>query len=174
MAGCALPPLAGAPIAVAYRDGVRVLRGRLVHIGGHEMHAATWIRSRRMVLDTALRRDREEWRRIVVHELFHFAWARLGNNARRAWHELLRREFAAHAKGELGWSAEWRKDKLIPIGLDRSTRQARDYACEAFCDTAAWLYAGLDSHEEFTLPARWRKPRRLWFIQHFGDRAVPL
>lgn len=159
---------------VRYRRSVRVARGKLVAKGGHEMHAATFLRSRRMVFESQLRLDPAEWRRIVVHELFHFAWVRLGNNARRSWHELLCAEFAAGARGELGWSAEWRKERLSRERLRAATRLARDYACESFCDTAAWLYAGLDGHGEFTLPARWRKPRRLWFIQHLGDRAVPL
>jgi len=174
VAGCDLPALDGRPIAVSYRTPLLVRQGRLVATGGQEMHAASFLRKRRLVLDGALRRDPAEWRRIVVHELFHFVWVRLGNSARRCWHELLRAEFAGHAKGELGWSAEWRKERLTADALRRPTRLAREYACESFCDTAAWLYAGAGRHPEFTLPARWRKPRRLWFIQQFGERAVPL
>lgn len=138
------------------------------------MHAAAFIRRRRLVLDGALRANPAEWRRIVVHELFHFVWVRLGNPARRSWHRLLEAEFAAKARGELGWSAEWRKQRLAGSGRGPAARPWREYACESFCDTAAWLYATAGNHEEFTLSARWRKPRRLWFIQHFGDRAVPL
>lgn len=138
------------------------------------MHAASYIRWRAMVLDGDLRSDPNEWRRIFVHELFHFVWVRLGNPARDRWRALLAIEFRARARGELGWSAEWRKKELTWNHIARGTARWKDYACESFCDTAAWLYAGVPGHEEFTLSRTWREPRRRWFIQQFGDRAIPL
>jgi hypothetical protein len=42
-------------------------------------------------------------------------------------------------------------------------RQWSEYACESFCDTAAWAYAGAGEHAEFTLAARWSEARRAWF-----------
>ena len=159
---------------MSYRAPLLVRRGAFVDKDGQPMHAASFLRSRLIVFDGELRGDANEWRRIFVHELFHFAWMRLGNPARAAWRSLLCAEFQAHARGELGWSAEWRK-KLLTLGhVKKGSPHWREYACESFCDTAAWLYAGLDNHDEFTLSRSWRKPRRLWFIQQFGDRAIPL
>jgi hypothetical protein len=138
------------------------------------MHAATFLRQRLIVLDGELRADANQWRRIFVHELFHFVWPRLGNPARAQWGAHLAAEWRQRARGELGWSAEWRKKLLQNRHVQSDGRQWREYACESFCDTAAWLYAGLDGHEEFTLAPKWREPRRRWFIQQFGDRAIPL
>jgi hypothetical protein len=39
----------------------------------------------------------------------------------------------------------------------------REYCCESFCDTAAWLYSGVQVHSEFTLAGRYRHRRRVWF-----------
>ena len=72
-------------------------------------------------------------------------------------------ELRASAAGELGWSAEWRKDKLTRADARRRTLRWRRYACESFCDTAAWLFAGLRKHDEFTLAGRARRLRRQWF-----------
>ena len=66
-------------------------------------------------------------------------------------------------RGELGWSAEWRKDALGADDVAGRTRRWREYCCESFCDTAAWLYSGVERHEEFTLGERWRRGRRAWF-----------
>jgi hypothetical protein len=138
------------------------------------MHAASFLRRRHVVLDGELRTNPNEWRRVFVHELFHFAWLRLGNPARESWRGQLQGEFEARIRGELGWSAEWRKKTLNSLDISDGSPRWKEYACESFCDTAAWLYAGLLAHDEFTLPRKWREPRRRWFIQQFGDRAVPL
>jgi len=45
-----------------------------------------------------------------------------------------------------------------------------DYVCESFCDTAAWLYAGVHHSPDFTLAARWRNFRRSWFEDTFGAK----
>jgi len=132
---------------------------------GGEAHAATFLNQRRIVLASALRRNAAERKRILTHELFHFVWRRLGNPARNAWRALLAGEFASHARGELGWSAEWRKKRVLHGHIQSGNRLWRDYSCEAFCDTAAWLYSGLRNHEEFTLARKWRNLRRAWFVE---------
>jgi len=150
-----LPPLSGRPIRVEMRST----------LGPNS--AATSIPRRLILLDAEVLAHRGEFERILVHELFHFAWVRLSNGKRRSWEQVLREEFTSHTPGELGWSAEWRKAKLDRSDARRRTPRWRRYACESFCDTAAWLYAGLRAHDEFTLPASARRPRRTWFREHF-------
>lgn len=104
---------------------------------------------------------------MFVHELFHFVWLRAGNPLRLAWEARLRAERGARARGELGWSAEWRGRALRPQDVTGRSRRWRAYCCESFCDTAAWLYSGVHGHAEFTLGARFRAGRRQWF-----ERAV--
>ena len=169
-----MPALTGAAIRVSYKTPLLVKHDEIVETGGQEMHAASFLRYRHIVLEGDLRGKPNEWRRVFVHELFHFAWMRLGNSRRASWAELLRSEFEARARGELGWSAEWRKKSVAKHDIESRTAHWREYACEAFCDTAAWMFAGLGQHGEFTLSRKWREPRRRWFIQQFGDRAVPL
>lgn len=156
--------LRGAPIRVTFRANLRVARGRIVRAGGEEVHAATFLRRRRIVLDEALRRNGRELQRILVHEVFHFAWLRLSNAVRRSWEDVLAGELARGREGELGWSAEWRKKELGPRDIDRRTRRWREYCCESYCDTAAWLFAGLTAHDEFTLGAAARRRRSAWFF----------
>ena len=127
---------------------------------GQPVFAGSFLRKREIVLDWALRDDADERARILVHELFHFVWLRMGNPRRASWGAVLQRELAARARGELGWSSEWRKRAAVVF---------RDYACESFCDTAAWWYAGLVQHEEFTLASRWRVKRRAWFEANVVD-----
>jgi hypothetical protein len=150
-----LPPLSGRPIRVEMRST----------LGPNS--AATSIPRRLILLDAEVLAHRGEFERILVHELFHFAWVRLSNEKRRSWEQVLREEFTSHTPGELGWSAEWRKARLDRSDARRRTPRWRRYACESFCDTAAWLYAGLRAHDEFTLPASARRPRRTWFREHF-------
>jgi hypothetical protein len=128
-----------------------------------EVHAGGFLRRREIVLDEALRRDGGELARILTHEVFHFVWLRLGNGRRQEWEMLLREEWARRARGELGWSAEWRKLRLTADDGPRRPRRWREYACESFCDTAAWVYAGDGGHAEFTLRPRFRAARRAWF-----------
>ena len=156
-----LPPLDGKPIRVAVRRS----------LGPY--HASTSIPRRTILLDGGVLARRGEFERIVIHELFHFVWVRLSNATRRDWEAVLIGEFARGVRGELGWSSEWRKDTLaLRTARVRDARwrgafvrdaRWRRYACESFCDTAAWMFAGLGSHDEFTLPARARSARRRWF-----------
>jgi hypothetical protein len=145
------PQLAGRPIRVEVRRS----------LGSHL--AAASIPRRVILLDSEVFARRGEFERILIHELFHFAWVRLSNQQRRAWEDILMHELAAKGAGELGWSAEWRKDMLSPKDIRRRTPRWRRYACESFCDTAAWLFAGLRKHDEFTLASPLRRLRRQWF-----------
>ncbi len=86
----------------------------------------------------------------------------------------MRTELAAGTRGELGWSAEWRKDALQSGDVRLRTRHWREYCCESFCDTAAFLYSGVRRHPEFTLAARFRGRRRAWFESSVGNRELPL
>jgi hypothetical protein len=146
-----LPVLAGRPIRVSVRPS----------LGPHL--AATSIPRRTVLLDSEVLRRRGEFERILVHEIAHFIWVRLSNATRRGWEQVLAHEIGVHARGELGWSAEWRKRKLAPTDLPGRTPAWRRYACESFCDTAAWRFSGLKLHDEFTLAERYRGVRRVWF-----------
>jgi hypothetical protein len=156
-----LPPLSGRPIRVEIRQS----------LGPHL--AATSIPQRLILLDSQTLRERGEFERILVHEIFHFAWLRLSNQSRWSWEDVLRSELDTRAKGELGWSAEWRKLKLTRLDRDRRTPAWRRYACESFCDSAAWLYSGLADHTEFTLALRFRQRRSAWFGNHLTN-PIPI
>lgn len=169
-----VPDFSGAPLAVEYLDSPRAWRGKL-HTGpgpGVGVHAGSFIRQRRIVLDSALLRRPREHRRILVHELFHFAWVRLGSPSRDCWSALLARELSARARGELGWSAELAKSRLLPGDIEANHARWRRYLSESFCDTAAWLFAGAGSHAEFTLATRHRNARRQWFRALLQRRPV--
>jgi hypothetical protein len=158
-----LPSLSGRPIRVELR---RTLGPHL---------AATHIPRRRILLDSELLAHPGEFERILVHEIFHFAWVRLSNQTRRSWEDLLAFELAGRAPGktggELGWSSEWRKNKLTRADIRGRTPGWRRYVCESFCDTAAWLCAGLRSHDEYTLAAGARRLRRSWFASYLLRRS---
>jgi hypothetical protein len=196
-----LPPLSGRPIRVELRPS----------LGPHL--AATSIPRRLILLDAELLRTSDDFDRILVHEIFHFAWLRLSNQSRRGWEAVLQSELNPRAAGdlargepgrgepgrgelgdgglgwgepgrgklgkgelgggELGWSAEWRKQKLTRADRTRRSPAWRRYACESFCDSAAWLYAGLRHHDEFTLAPLYRRRRRVWFQRQFPP-ATPI
>ena len=157
-----MPPLSGAPVRVEVTRGLRDRRG--------PVHAGSFLRERRVVLDCT----RAEFPRILAHEVAHFIWLRLGNPARRSYEAVVRAEIAARATGELGWSAEWRKRSLRAGDVEGRTGRWREYCCESFCDTAAWLYSGVEWHGEFTLRARWRQSRRTWFAEVLGNRTLSI
>ncbi|HLH39184.1 MAG TPA: hypothetical protein VKX39_08560 [Bryobacteraceae bacterium] len=158
-----LPAFSGQPIRVELRRP----------LGPHL--AASSMKRRVILLDPAVLDGRGEFERILIHEIFHFAWLRLGNRARRDWEQLLCREIRARARGELGWSAEWRKTKLRESDIAGRSPAWRRYICESFCDTAAWRFAGLRRHAEFTLPRRFCGARRRWFDAAFSpSRTIPL
>jgi hypothetical protein len=127
------------------------------------VHAGAFIRERRIAFDADLAADPQEFARIFVHEVFHFVWLRLGNPRRWSYEALLRDEMRGGARGELGWSAEWRKQALAARDAARRTQRWREYVCESFCDTAAWIFSGVPAHREYTLARRFRERRRQWF-----------
>ena len=143
-----LSPSNGKPIRLVWNAALRD--------GPRPAIAGADIRKREIHLHPTLRRQPAERSRILTHELFHFVWVRLGNPRRATWKQLLETELAAHARGELGWSSQWRKANL--------PRNFPNYACEAFCDTAAWLFSNCPEHEEYTLANKWRGRRRAWFL----------
>ncbi len=142
-----LPTLSGRPIEVRIHPS----------LGPHL--ASTFIRRRLILLDSEVLARRGDFERILVHELFHFVWIRLSNAVRRDWERTVQRELDRRARGELGWSAERRKRKLTIGEAQRRGRAWRLYACESFCDTAAWCFAGLKTHDEFTLALAYRRAR---------------
>jgi hypothetical protein len=157
-----MPPLRGLAVRVDVVRGLRDRRG--------PVHAGAFLRERRIALSCT----RAEFSRIFVHEVCHFIWLRLGNAVRRSYEEMVRAELAARARGELGWSAEWRKNALRAEDIAGRTRRWREYCCESFCDTAAWLYSGRRSHGEFTLAARHCRGRRGWFAVALGNRTLSI
>jgi hypothetical protein len=157
-----LPALAGTPVRIQNARGLRDRRGAV--------HAGAFVRERRIAFDCS----RAEFPRIFAHELAHFLWFRLGNPARRSYETLVRGELRERAPGELGWSAEWRKRGLRAGDLQGRSRRWREYCCESFCDTAAWLYSGVKRHEEFTLAGRFRSRRRTWFAGRMGARRLSI
>ena len=160
-----MPPLSGMPVRIESASALHDLRDRYGPV-----HAGSFLRERRIAFDCT----RAEFPRIFVHEVAHFAWLRLGNGRRWSFEEVLRAELARGAAGELGWSAEWRKDALSAADVGARTRRWREYCCESFCDTAAWQYSGVRRHDEFTLgPAR-RHERRQWFSRNLGRRTLSI
>jgi hypothetical protein len=170
-----LPEADGKQIRVRFLPNLHSHRGHLVSdTVGQPIHAASDLRRRTIVLDAGLPEHPSELRRILVHELFHFGWASLGTPRRKSWEQLIEDEWARGARGELGWSSEYRKKALRKIAAERNPRCWRDYLCESFCDTAAWLYAGLGSHAEFTLAPRFTKSRAAWFRECFQSRKLSI
>jgi len=160
-----VPALRPSPIRVRFLPELSVSYGKLRSrkAGGTLVHGASYPKRREMVLDAALFENRREFARILVHEVFHFAWPRLSNAVRRSFEELLDSEFRRGARGELGWPSELVKRRLSAEDVDGRSRRWREYACESFCDTAAWLYSGLRTHPEWTLGTQYRLRRAAWF-----------
>ena len=137
---------------------------------GEAVHAGSFLPKRRIILDRGLFAHSNNATRILLHEMFHFAWVRLSNAQRLSWELLLRDE--GGARGELGWSSEWRRRELAREDAESRSKRWREYACESFCDSAAWRFGALRSHVEFTLAARWRERRAAWLDAQFAGRAV--
>jgi hypothetical protein len=172
-----LAALEGRSVSLRFLPALTADRRRLYsnRPHGQAVYAGSFIRKRQIVLDRELEGQPRELARILVHELFHFAWVRLGNPARRSYEALLREEWKRRARGELGWSAESRKRGLSePAMRVSASRSWRDYLCESFCDTAAWIYSGVRRHPEYTLAARHRNRRAEWFRSVFQRGAIPI
>ena len=147
---------------VRYRPNLRDTAGKAAH-------AATFIRDRIIVLDLDLKHDPRERERILLHELFHFVWVRLGNPRRLDWEVLLRAEWEVRARGEAGWSSEWRKRDLSSQDVAGRSRAWREYCCESFCDTGAYVAGANDG--EVTLSRKRLSARVAWFASVFGGEA---
>lgn len=156
----------GGPLTLRFTVHPRTNRGKLGsgEGAGVAVHAGSFLRKREIVLDAALLASPAELVRILTHELYHFVWMRLPNRVRRSYEDLVAAECRRRARGELGWSSEWRKESLTARDRRERTRRWRDYVCESFCDTAAWMFREAGRHPEFTLDMTSRKRRRAWFL----------
>jgi hypothetical protein len=155
-----LPERLSKSIRISVRPDLKAHRGKLLSgrdQPGTPVHAASFIKRREIVLETRLLKRPAKLKLILVHEAFHFVWARLGNQRRSSFAGLIAAELAGRARGELGESAESAK-----------AGDLKNYVCESFCDTAAWMYSGVRSSSEFTLAKRWQVKRRRWFQSQFG------
>jgi hypothetical protein len=84
-------------------------------------------------------------------------------------------EWNSGGRGEAGWSAEWRKQKLSDADVSGRSRRWREYCCESFCDSAAWIMGGIDSKaSEVTLGQARRRARLTWFSAYFPDHRFPI
>jgi len=155
----------GEAIPIEFRPNLRAR--------GSEVHASTFLHRRLIILDSALLRNRPERERILAHEIFHFVWWK-APAIRAAYADRIHQEFASGIKGEMGWSAEWRKLELKPADLKHHTRRFRDYLCESFCDSSACLLLRISRHPEITLPARARRARRNFFEAYVAGRRLKI
>jgi hypothetical protein len=171
-----LPDYFGAPVRVRFRPELRAWQGRLLSKSpaGRPVHAACHVRRREMVLDTELLKRPGELARIFIHEVHHFVWVRLGNAKRLCFERALALEIEQHARGELGWSAQLLKNELSPADAARRTRRWRDYVCESFCDTAAWMYSPQSRHSEWTLAKGRREIRARVLRNLLSDAPVSI
>lgn len=168
-----LPRLEVLPASSILRYGRKILldaeaahRGTLppqLRNGDRSTQAVSYVRERVIVLRQRLFRQRWLGQRLFYHELCHFLWPRLGVRARKRFVQHLRR--ARGLRGELGYSAQYRKSRLPRPGQPGQAAW-REYACESFCDTGAYALARAAGSRpalcgvEFTLGAR-RRPARL-------------
>lgn len=97
---------------------------------GEEVFAASFLARREIVFASELLDHAPALVEIFAHEIYHFAWRRLGNVERAAWAQLLQGETKPkHA----GLSSRLRYEEFIER---RADRRWKNYVCEAFCDTA--------------------------------------
>ncbi len=122
----------GNPVRFELRPRLTAHRGKLLSGAGVgiPVHAAAFIRRRIVVLETDLFANADRLRFILVHEIFHFAWARLSNPQRRAFFDLLADEMRGGARGEIGEAAGVKKQRLQEKAFfDDSTKLWRYYFC---------------------------------------------
>jgi hypothetical protein len=163
---------AGEPIHVEFRSNLRARRGKLDERGA-EVHAASFLHRRLIILDQELLRDKRDCERILAHEIFHFVWWK-APAVRKKYGSLIRQEFVAGTPGEMGWSADWRKQALHPNDVRNNSRRFRDYVCESFCDSCACLLLEISRHHEITLPPSARKTRRHFFEANLAGRRLKI
>jgi hypothetical protein len=162
-----LPFKNGSPILVSIKPELTAHRGKLLSgrsQTGTPVYAASFIRERRIILEAQLFTNEQLLRLVLAHELFHFVWPRLGNPTRASFANLLAAELKGSARGELGESAAVSKEILLASPANRrQDRRFLHYLCEAFCDTGAFLFAGVRVSAHFTLAPRWIVRRTAWF-----------
>jgi hypothetical protein len=127
------------------------------------VYAASFIRRHRIVLEEDLFEDETLLHLILIHELFHFVWPRLGNSIRDDFSRMILAEVNGHARGELGESSGTFKEAVLHRKEGPGSRAWKYYVCESFCDTAAWFFSGVGQHQQFQLDQRWTKRRAQWF-----------
>jgi hypothetical protein len=172
-----LPELrASRRINVSFRPHLTAYKGKLLSKSaqGHAVYAGSFLRQRKIVLDELMLRTPRVLERIFVHEVFHFAWSKLGAKLRSSYEQLLVAEFEVGVEGELGWSAESLKQQLTASDREKRTRRWKDYVCESFCDTAGWLFGSATRYSEMTLGRAERDLRRRWFREHVVDRPLSI
>ena len=171
-----LPQIKGGPILLEFRPQLTAYRGKLlsgVPDRGCAVHAATFLRERRIVLEDVLLKDSGRMQSILIHELFHFVWWGLGHSSRHSYTLLIRQEIDKGARGELGESSAVAKARLRSSDSELSTARWKNYVCESFCDTAAWIYGARRTNPSATLAQTRVNQREAWFAQHLrhNDRG---
>ena len=159
---------------IDFRPNLHARRGKMVAgrlASGEAIHAGALLSKRRVTFDSGLLDDAPELMRIMAHELFHFVWRRLDNATRLDWEQLLASE---RTRFDLGWSAESRRRAMTREDVRLRTKRWREYCCEAFSDTAAWIFSSGLPHDEFSLPTAARQERRRWFRRLLRERKLPL
>jgi hypothetical protein len=167
-----LPLKPSSPVQLAFLPELTAHRGKLLSgtNRGTPVYAASFFRKRRIVLETGLLSSPAILRFVFVHELFHFAWVRLGNRRRDEYSHLLRQEIDAHARGELGESSAVKKEELQrKFDLGVGSGLWRDYVCESFCDSAGSMFTAGPVHKGLKLGKTWTALRREWFLQNLSD-----
>ena len=171
-----LPPLTGNRIKVMFRPALTAHAGKLLSGSGKgtAVHAASFLRTREIVLEDRLLKTPKRLRRIFAHEVFHFVWLRIGNQKRRSYEMVLEAELRRGAHGELGWSAESLKQDLTAADCAARTSKWRQYACESFCDTAGWAFGSNRKYAELTLAKGFRKLRLRWLVEEMLQQPLPI
>ena len=155
-----LPALTGSPLYIRCLPQLTAHRGKLLSgdaQSGTPVHAASFIRRREIVLETELLK-KPDLPLILVHEIFHFVWARLGNRKRAEYSALLAEERQRNARGELGESAEvrkqlapgsrdyvWKVSAILPPGSTRRSKAAHHLGATMARSTAQ---AGFEMHSQ--------------------------
>ncbi len=166
-----LPRLIGTKISVEMKPQLSVSRGQLLSSEerGTPVYAASFIRRRCIVLDSALLATPRLLRAILVHELSHFVWVRLSNLSRNQFSLLIQQEHGSKARGEVGESASVHKLALSSSWASGHARLWRNYICESFCDTSAAVFVPDAPRPRPHLSLRWLRIRCEWLRQQSRD-----
>ncbi len=124
-----LPDFEGRAIRIRFLPALTAGSGKLYsnRAAGRAVHAGTFIRKRRMVLDQELVAKPRELVRILTHEIFHFVWRGLETRDGARTSNFCNKSESRRARGELGWSAQLRKS-VLAHHLLRPTTFAKAFA----------------------------------------------